>query len=116
MPCTLAWSGLLVLIWLTLQELVAEVQKTAPVKAPQQVGEDLTLKSLELDQLELLKKQMNYDEQAYRIYKEKCQSMEAAQFHSRLEWRRQCWEVARSAVTQWWSRNICLVAYKDSPL
>ena len=34
MPCALAWSGLIVLIWLTLQELVAEVQKTAPVKAP----------------------------------------------------------------------------------
>ena len=76
----------------------------------------MTLESLKLDQLELQNKQMNYDEQADRTYKEKCPSTDVAQFHSRLEWHRPCWEVARSAVTQWWPRNICTVAYKDSPL
>lgn len=70
--------------------------------------------TLEADAWTLVKRQLEYDQQAWRVFLQKKASVEAAVYHQRLEWRRKIFEDSRAECTQWFQQWSQVATYSNT--
>ena len=73
----------------------------------------MQLSHLENDKWQLLQKQLEFDINAFRVFKSKLESAATHVHHAKVEWRKQCREEAQSWVSSWLAKKAEVLLFDD---
>ena len=76
--------------------------------------EEVQLSELAMSKFELLKKQLDYDQTAFRVHQAKVKNYEHAVHHAKLEWKQKLRSEAMQWCTSWLAKKCKIFVYDPS--